>query len=275
MEKDPFDTRTPSPFGGWIQYPPFPLPLGELHTHTTCEIYCVFRGTGYYVIEGMQHKLEHGKVFLMRPGEVHRVFITSNEPYDRITCNFRISDVDAMDPQRSLLAPFFDRPLGERNVYPHSAVASTHIYDLFARLYADMGSKYATQLNTRITLFSILSELKRLFDDQRYFTPDQDCGQIRAVLNYVNGHLTEPLCVDALCQQFFMSRSQLNREFKRATGTTVWDYVMSKRLMRAKMHISNGMRAGEAAIACGFRDYSAFYRSYLKKYGTPPSFGDR
>lgn len=263
--------NTTSPFGGKLTHPPFPPQLAQMHTHTSCEIFCVFRGTGYFVVEGVQHKLEHGKIILLRPGEVHRVVLTGPEPYDRFPYHFKISDLDALDPEHTLLTPFFNRPLGENNVYTHAAAATTRIYDLLAKIRERHPDEYSAKLNTSVALYGILVELKKLFDAGQYLSADQSSDHIRTVLEYVNNHLTSPLSVDDLCQRFFSSRSQLNREFKRATGTTVWDYIMSKRLLQAKIYINNGMRAGDAAAACGFRDYSAFYRSYTKKYGTPPS----
>lgn len=275
MTQSPAKNRSSSPFGGSILHAPFPVQLGQMHTHTTCEIFCVFRGTGYFIVEGAQHKLEHGKIILLRPGEMHRLTLTGDDSYDRISYHFHESVVDAIDPQHTLLTPFFDRPLGEHNVYTCSAAGNSRIYDLLAQLVRKTPDEYTTRLNARVALFSLLSEFKHLYDARQYLSPDQDSAHLRAVLEYINNNLTQPLSVDGLCQRFFMSRSQLNREFKRATGTTVWDYVMSKRLLQARIHIANGMRAGEAAVACGFRDYSAFYRSYVKKYETPPSVAEQ
>ena len=239
-----------SPFGGALLYPPFPPQLAKMHTHTACEIFCVFRGTGYYVVEGTQHKLEHGKIILLRPGEVHRVVLTGTEPYDRFSYHFNVSDLDALDPEHTLLSPFFDRPLGEKNVYTHSAAATTRIYDLFARLRKPYPDDYSSKLNASIALYGILVELKNMFDANLYFSPDQTSDHIRAVLEYVNNHLTAPLSVDSLCQRFFSSRSQLNREFKRATGTTVWDYIMSKRLLHHRTPGSASMYRSAPCLAC-------------------------
>lgn len=257
--------------GGEVSYPPFSHTLGVLHTHDKCEIYCVFRGRGHYIIEGSRHKLEPGKLILMRPGEAHKVQLSDGEPYDRIAHHFPMSTVDAIDPERRLLAPFFDRPLGLNNVYPRSAVANTKIYDLFPALFTDMGNSYASQLNTTLTLLSILSELKKLFDSKAYITVSEDMQRMHPVVGYVNEHLTGNLSVDQICQNFFLSRSQLYRDFKVATGTSVWDYVMKKRLLLAKIYLTDGMHAHETALACGFRDYSSFYRAFLKQYGVSPS----
>ena len=39
----------------------------------------------------------------------------------------------------------------------------------------------------------------------------------------------------------------------------------------AKNFISNGMHPTKVYFECGFKDYSSFYRAYIKKYGTSPS----
>ena len=256
-------------YGGSVSYPPFdPHPM---HVHELCEIFCVFRGDGYYITEGTRHKFEHGKIILMRPGESHKADLVGSEPYDRISHHFPASVVDGVDPERRLLTPFFDRPLGENNVYDRSVIAPTGIYELFTKLHAKKENEYETALNTNVTLLSILAEIKKLFDAKLYLSPAKDTEQMRNIIEYVNNNLTGEISIEQLCDKFFLSRAQLYRNFKNATGSTVWDYITSKRLLLAKSYISDGIRASEAATACGFGDYSAFYRAYLKRYGATPS----
>lgn len=260
-------------YGGSVSYPPFTT--HNMHVHEMCEIFCVFRGDGYYITEGARHKFEHGKIFLMRPGESHKPDLVGNEPYDRISHHFYASVVDGVDPERRLLSPFFDRPLGERNVYDRSVVAPTGIYELFTKLHAKKESEYETELNTTVVLLSILAEIKKLFDAKLYLTPAKETEEMRAIVEYVNNNLTGDVSIDRICEKFFISRAQLYRSFKNATGSTVWDYVTTKRLLLAKSYIADGIRASEAATACGFGDYSAFYRAYIKKYGATPSGSER
>lgn len=259
-------------YGGSVSYPPFSPQ--HMHVHEWCEVFCVFRGDGYYITEGARHKFEHGRIFLMRPGESHKADLTGDEPYDRITHHFPASVVDGVDPERRLLTPFFDRPLGQCNVYDRSVAAPTGIYEMFARLHEKKANEYETELNTRVVLLSILAEIKKLFDAKLYITPAEKTEQIRAVIEYVNRNLTDDISVDLLCEKFFISRGQLYRSFRSATGSTVWDYILTKRLHMARSYIADGVRVTEAATACGFGDYSSFYRAYTKKYGVIPSADD-
>ena len=95
--------------------------------------------------------------------------------------------------------------------------------------------------------------------------------RIREILQYVNRHLYEELTLDELCRQFYISKTQLGRLFRAATGSTAWDYILVKRLIRARQLILSGVSITEASVCCGFRDYSTFYRAYKKRYDTSPT----
>lgn len=257
-------------YGRSCEYPP--LKLHQMHAHEKCEILHVYRGNGYYITEGSRHKLEPGKIFLMRSGETHRPDVYDSEPYDRMSIHFDPEIVDFIDPERRLLAPFFSRPLGEDNVYTRESVAPTGIYRYIDKIISCKSTDdYDKYVNCMANLFSILSELCTLFEKGRIAEPARDSEAIREIVDYITHNLESDLSIDIICEKFFISRSQLNRAFKRFTGTSVWEYIVLKRLMLARGYLEEGMRANEVSSACGFRDYSSFYRAYLKKYGETPT----
>ncbi len=255
-------------FGHKVAEPP--LNRDGLHTHEMCEIYCAFKGSGRYIIEGSEHKLEKGKLILMRPGEFHRAHL-DEELYESLVINFPPELVDSFDPERKLLRPFFDRPLGKNNVYSRQNVANTVIYELFNRMDECSGDNYDNGVKVKALLFSVLMELNTLFDAKLYEDTKVKNKQASEIVEYINSHLTGTLSIEKLCTKFFISRTQLNRKFKEATGTSVWEYVTAKRLMMARSMIFSGTGSVEAASSSGFGDYSAFYRAYTKKYGVKPS----
>lgn len=256
-------------FGSSVEYPPFEP--HNLHTHERCEIFCVFRGNGYYITEGARNRLEPGRIFLMRPGEMHMIAPMGEAPKQSLAFHFDCSVVDGIDPERRLLAPFFDRPLGMNNIYDHGAVAPTEIYALFQKMREYEGENYDKCVHVTALLFPVLAELKKLFDAKAYSTPSKGSGLMHAVIGYVNDNLTLELSPELLCEKFHFSRAQLDRNFKNTTGSTVWAYITAKRLLLAKSYIEDGMRITEAASACGFKDYSTFYRAYRKHFCTTPS----
>ena len=149
-------------FGSGVEHPPFKP--HTLHTHERCEIFCCFRGNGHYITEGARNRLEHGRIFLMRPGELHKIDPVGDEPKESLAFHFDCSVVDSIDPERRLLTPFFDRPLGMHNIYDHAAVAPTEIYSLFQKMREYEGENYDKCVHATALLFSVLAELKKLFD---------------------------------------------------------------------------------------------------------------
>lgn len=256
-------------YGRGISYPPFEP--HELHAHERCEIFYLIRGNGYYITEGARHKFEPGKIILMRTGETHRAVLSGDEPYERVSLHFSPSLVDLIDPEHRILAPFFQRPLGKCNVYDRSALASSGIYEAFTEMNQTKGDNYDQCLHVTSLLLYVLNQLGTLFQGERYVKSASGSQPLYSLLEYMNDHITSPLSIDYLCNKFFISRVQLNRNFKEITGTTVWDYIQTKRLMLARSYIADGMRANEAASASGFGDYSAFYRAYRRKFGMAPS----
>lgn len=99
---------------------------------------------------------------------------------------------------------------------------------------------------------------------------DETENRVTEILFYMNKHLSEPITLDDISAHFYISKHHLNKVFRRATGTTVMDYLMRKRVVYAQLLLNNGCHAKEAAFSSGFGDYSSFYRAYVKTLGHTP-----
>ena len=94
--------------------------------------------------------------------------------------------------------------------------------------------------------------------------------KIRKVLSYINENFTQPLTVDMLAEQLFLSRYHFMRLFKSQTGSTVHAYIRQKRLLYAARLIRAGTPVIRAAEEAGFSDYSTFHRAFRETFGTAP-----
>ena len=59
-------------------------------------------------------------------------------------------------------------------------------------------------------------------------------------------------------------------KFKKETGYTLHNYILSKRLFKAKELIKSGTPITTASMQCGFNDYSSFLRSFKKTFNCSP-----
>lgn len=247
----------------------------KIHAHDRCELFYLIRGDGYYITEGSSYAFEPGKILLMRPGETHRAVCFNSSEYHRMSIHFDPCVVDAIDPTGRILRTFFDRPLGTNNAYDRSVLLGTGVYDYLDMMCHPCADNDAQCTQVLCYLLPVLSELANLFDkgfDERKEAAFPDSHD---VLEYINHNIATSLSVDLICEKFYLTRTQLYRNFKKATGVNPWEYITLKRLTLARSYIADGMSANSAAIACGFGDYSAFYRAYVKYFGNTPTGNSR
>ena len=104
------------------------------------------------------------------------------------------------------------------------------------------------------------------------FTAKKDAEQEEnSIISYINENLTNNISVSDVAKFAHLSQSQLSRVFKELSGTSVYEYILSKRLILFQEKVKQGMNAIKASSECGFGDYSSFYRLYKKRFGVPPT----
>ena len=236
----------------------------SFHVHDQCEIFYFISGKAQYLVEGSVYPLENGTLLIMRPGEAHCIQFLGSGRYERYAVNFPVSLFDSFDPERRLMQPFLDRPLGRGNSYQLSGLEGIF------RSMAEGKGDYETHLRLCTALLRLVCIIRDEYSGREKEAPRQQTLS-ESIVAYVNGHLFGKLSIDSLAEQFFISSSQLRRVFRQSTGATLWEYVTAKRLAAARVMLSNGTPAGETALQCGFGDYSSFYRAYVKRYGESPS----
>ena len=242
-----------------------------LHVHEGVELtYCV-EGSFDYLVEGSRCTMEPGLLLVLRPGEAHRLVVEPGIDGVRIVLQMTLAALDAMDPTGVLRRPFFGRPLGRLNLY-RPADFPTELYRLCFESLDDASSPLGETLERESKAPCILGEVYKAYCGQmaRGVRESADRSQIGRIITYINENLAQPMSLEEISRRFFLSPSQLNRAFRRATGSSVWEYVTTKRLAVARGRIRAGIPAGKACTASGFSDYSAFFRSYKAHFGVSP-----
>lgn len=241
----------------------------SMHAHDQHELYYFVSGRVSYIVEGSEYRLEGGSLLVIRAGEVHKAIVHSGSAYERMVLNFDGTLLRTVDPEGLLERPFLDRPLGVGNLYPRTLVRSGFISECMKNMERT-GRMEERRVALLSNLYPILSEIYRAFSRGGGQAASDPADRMQEVIVYINEHLSEELSLDLLSSLFFLSKPQLSRRFKQATGSSIWEYVVIKRLMQARRMIQSGEKAMQAALQSGFRDYSAFYRAYRARYGHSP-----
>ena len=90
-------------------------------------------------------------------------------------------------------------------------------------------------------------------------------------IDHIDSNYRSPITLSDIAEAVGTSVSTLSHTFSRELSVSVYKYVTEKRLSAVRARLSEGMSLGEAALSCGFPDYSVFYRLYKKRYGISPS----
>lgn len=235
-----------------------------MHIHNdSYEIFCFISGDAGYSVEGNRYQLEHGDLMLMRKGEVHHLILKSDSKYERMVVNF---DLPAdLDPTGKLLAPFNERGLGKFNHYRATLFPENQWLS-----YVQKMQSYNDPQMKLCYLLPLLSDLADCFEVLKNSGYRAEKDRSSAVIKYINSHLSDELSLEFLSEHFYLSKTHLNRIFKQSTGTTVWEYIIVKRLFMARELIGAGESPTKVYPQCGFQDYTTFYRAYKQHFGVSP-----
>ncbi|MCE9669749.1 AraC family transcriptional regulator [Myxococcus stipitatus] len=96
-------------------------------------------------------------------------------------------------------------------------------------------------------------------------------GQLQRVTEHVEAHLDEALSLERLARVAGLSASHFKVLFKRSTGMPVHEYVIQRRVERARSLLLRGERSvGEVALEAGFSHQSHLARCMRRVLGVTP-----
>ena len=237
-----------------------------MHMHEFLELYYFVSGNGTYVVEGTEYKLEPGDIILLNSGEGHYFRIDKMSPYKRLYIQFDKDLFSRFDEEQYLLAPFQNRENGQHNLYRKDDFNSSHFTILMNHLLTNSKNK---KLQTVSYLMPLLYEIAELFENRSDIPNTNSFTQ--DIVRYINQNYLSEINLDVLCEKFSISKTHLCRLFKNATGSTINNYITTKKLIYANNLMNLGYTPTQAASMSGFNDYTVFYKAYKKRYTISPS----
>lgn len=248
----------------------------ELHCHDYYEVYYFLEGDVDYVVEGRNYRPAPDSILLFGPHMMHGVRINSLErPYRRYTLHFS-EDILSPGRQSFLLEPFPSLMQEQKKQVYFENVKRFHIATYFESLLEfgdadevrkDPEGKERLSLCVEALISRVVALCEANQEEWQGTGPDLPSR----IICYLNRNLREDINLEQLCEKFYISKHHLNKIFRKATGTTVYDYLLRKRISIARRLLLDGMGIQEAAAEVGFKDYSVFYRSYKRIVGHAPS----
>jgi len=90
------------------------------------------------------------------------------------------------------------------------------------------------------------------------------------IMNYICTNFREDISLSFIADHFHLDKFYINRIFKKHYKTTIYHYILQKRLEYAKYLIKKGVSVNESYKICGFHDYCSFNRLFKQHYKETP-----
>ncbi len=249
----------------------------ENHYHDFDKIIILFNGKVTYTIEGKSYCLVKNDVVLVRHGDIHKVEISDEVPYERLVLYLSPDYLESFNGETFRLDQcFIDAKYKFSNVIRIRERAEYPLYQIMLQMKHTVlqktDNKEAECLYRKALLVQFLILLDRaLKDGVLYYVDETVCNQkIIEMIQYINLHLTEEMNIDTLAERFHLSKYYMMRQFKKETDYTLGNYIMNKRLLFARELIQKGEVLTQVCFTCGFKEYSTFYRAYKKLFKNAP-----
>lgn len=240
-----------------------------LHNHkSSYEIYIFLQGDAEFLVEGTHYPLHPYDIILAQSSEMHYVHHFRSCTYERIVINLSHSFF-AMNSCDAYKEIFVNRTLGTNNCIPAEMTKQHKIPELLRRLEEYLGDKNDAGVVAKSCMIELLYLLNRIGIKNEENTFHN--SQIKDIILYLNEHLSDPLSLENVAKEFFISKEHLCRSFKKNTGMTFHQYITYKRLLLAKDLAEKGHAWIAASEEAGFGNYSNFYKMYCKVYGHSPT----
>ncbi len=96
--------------------------------------------------------------------------------------------------------------------------------------------------------------------------------RLKAMLQFMSGHLGEELSVGRIAESAAVSESECLRCFRTVIGTSPMKFLRILRVQRsAELLLSTDLKISDLAAQCGFQDMSYFAKVFGGVYGCSPS----
>ena len=241
----------------------------EFHAHDFLELYYFLDGSVTYYIEDQVYALCPGDLLIIPAGKMHRpVIANEHAAYERMVLWITPQYLQGIDSPAGDLQKNLQK-VGEHGYcVPFRGDETVFVTALLKKLLYmqknDTAPKFCAGA-VELYLWTIFRSYGVIDTTHR-----NETQVIPQVIRYITEHFSEPLTLEDIAAEFFVSKSYLNRHFKAYTNSTVYAYIMALRLTHARRMLREGIPAVEAGRECGFSDYSTFYKAFKTQTGLSP-----
>ena len=243
-----------------------------LHIHSFFEVCYAYAGHGLFHINGADHEVAAGQVFVARPGETHEIISATDDPLGIYFWSYTlIPPAQSQTETDGLLHAF----LAASSAISADVPAMQPTLELLTEEIAQRAAGYQQVVQALV--------VKLLLDTARAVTdvpPSSGDGHalesaetlVQDMTRYLRDNYQRPVRVRDVAAQVHLSERHTNRLFRERMGVSIKAYLTRFRLEIAAQHLLNHqMTVTEVAYASGYRDVRHFITQFRQHTGLTPT----
>lgn len=244
------------------------------HYHNAFEIYLFLSGKASMYYDETYYPMNPGDLYIISPNKPHGAACYEAKVYDRLVINISeefLKELSNNDTNLNAYLP--DANSMEIRVIHLDSKSQKRLIQLVEEFgdFELQQSGYGTELEARARATILMVTLNRLIAEHSEQTGKKSQpALITGIIDYVTEHLTEPITLNDLATNFFISSKYISSVFHKQMGMTLREYVITQRVECAKKLLSEGKNVSEACELSGFGDYANFIRTFTQVSGISP-----
>lgn len=245
----------------------------DFHFHNGYEVFFVKNGGINYFVEKQVFNLEYGDLIVVNNGEFHKYSPTDSQNFEKLSLGFGLPLVDQFQKMGLDLLNCFNIHQGVHKILVKLNKEQIETIEALFQKFENLSNESLTM--RKALKFAYLIEL--LVFVNCAFTQDKNAEvtmlipeKLIFIMNYINDNLQNDLSLENIGKKFYMNSVYLSFLFKKLTSVNIHEYIIFKRIEKAKNLMFSGYNVTEACHLSGFNDYSNFIRTFRKVVGMPP-----
>lgn len=239
------------------------------HFHNEYEIFYLIDGERQFFFDNRAYKVQAGSLILVDENAIHMTKASSDEDmgHDRIILYInkqKMQELDHLFPTINLVK-FFKEQYGVFHLTPEQQAQFLNLYHTLKREF-DNKDRHSTAMISMTVMMYFIEFIRKNAAHKLIDVPSNASSKhktIYAISEYISQHYTEPLTLESLANDFFLSKFYLCRSFKEVTGYGINEYLHIHRIKRAKQLLEEtSLSVSQIALQLGYDSLTHFERIF-------------
>ncbi len=239
----------------------------SVHNYDELKFVRILAGCGTWQINQKQYQVHPGDILLFCAADVRHIQSIDQDSLKIEQVNFMPA---FLSPMQETADFFVYRSAGFSNLLPRDANVSRLMDELVLEILMPQTYQRQAVCNRLLSLVIAVARLLRV-KPVPHNKQEHRQETVEQAMNYIRLHLEQDLTLESVAGEFYLSPAYFSRLFRHHCGMSFQEFLARARVSEVLSLIkSQHINILDAALQCGFRSSSGFYRTFRRITGTTP-----